>query len=546
LKQAVSQGLIKESEIDVAVRRLFEARFRLGLFDPASMVPYTNIPISAAGSAKHAAIARKAALESIVLLQNKEGALPLKRNLRTIAVIGPNADNKDVLLGNYYGAPTRVTSLLEGIKGASPRSRILYAKGCEVNSLSSLDAVPAAMFRTPDGKPGLRAEYFANRNLQGQPTLTRTDKAIDFDWGQGSPAPGIGVDEFSVRWTGELVPDRSGDFSIGITNDDGMRVWIDGKLLLDDWRDDAVRTSTKTIKLERGKTYDLKVEYYDNRIYAVAKLVWVSPNQNPYSDAVAAAKKADTVVMVLGISGAIENESLDRESITLPQVQANLLKTVQRATSKPIILVLVNGGPITLNPSELKCPGILEAWYPGQEGGRAVADVLFGDVSPSGRLPVTVVKSLKDLPPLDSYVMKNRTYRYPGPAPLYPFGFGLSYTTFQYRDLRILRNGASNQTLGVMVKVKNTGKRASDEVVQVYRHFVSPSRPMPERQLVAFRRIHLKVGEERDVALFIEQDQLKVLGDDSRLHSEAGRVTLSIGGGQPGFTTTLSATVDLK
>jgi beta-glucosidase len=331
-----------------------------------------------------------------------------------------------------------------------------------------------------------------------------------------------------------------------MSNDDGMRVWLDGKLLLDDWRDDAERTSSKEVSLQAGRAYDLKVEYYDNKIYAVAKLLWAEPNQSPYGDAIAAAKQADAVVMVLGISGAIENESHDRTEIDLPKVQRDLVSAVRAATKKPVILVLINGGPISLGAEELKSNGILEAWYPGQEGGYAVADVLFGKVSPAGRLPVTIVKSLADLPPLDDYRMKSRTYRYPGPKPLFPFGFGLSYTTFAYSDLIMPATLRMGLPLEIHATVENTGKVESDEVVQVYRHFLSPSKPMPERQLVGFKRIHLKPGERVPVLFLIPVEQLSVLGDDTMLRQEPGKIELSIGGGQPGFVSTLSRVVELK
>lgn len=545
LKKAVAQGLIAESEIDVAVRRLFEARFRLGLFDPPARVPYTGIPMSVVASPAHSALALRAARESLVLLKN-DGTLPLSNRLKTIAVIGPNAQATETLLGNYNGSPAHVESIFGGIAAAAPSAKIVYAKGCDLTSLGSLEPIPLDCLVAPNGKPGLRAEYFANKELSGEPKAVRIE-AIDHDWGQGAPdLAGIGADDFSVRWTGTLRPKTTGDYKIGQTNDDGMRVWLDGKLILDDWKDDSARTTTHDVHLEAGRAYALKVEYYESKVYATAKLVWASPTAKPFADAMAAAKQADAVVMVLGISGAIENESHDRDAIDLPKVQRALLAAVQAATRKPIILVLVNGGPISLGSSEMDCNGILEAWYPGQAGGTAVAEALFGKFSPAGRLPVTIVNSLRDLPSIEDYTMKNRTYRYPGPKPQFPFGFGLSYTTFHYSNLSAPATLGLGRPLSIGVTVKNIGTMESDEVVQVYRHFDKPSRPMPEQQLVAFKRIHLAPGESREVSLTVPANLLSVLGDDTYLHPEAGRIAFSVGGGQPGYAKTLEATVAVR
>jgi beta-glucosidase len=328
-----------------------------------------------------------------------------------------------------------------------------------------------------------------------------------------------------------------------MTNDDGMRVWLDGRQILNDWREDAARTSSVTVHLQGGKGYDLKVEYYDSKVYATAKLLWAEPEERPFQRAVQVAKHADAVVMVLGLSSAIEGESVDRKSLGLPEVQLDLLRAVRKATRKPIILVLVNGSPLTLGPDEMRCDAILEAWYPGMQGGNAVADVLLGKVSPSGRLPVTVVKAMADLPPFTDYSMKHRTYRYPGPKPQFPFGFGLSYSRFSYSRFQVPNELAMNSGLNASVMVTNVGTFEADELVQVYRHFVSPSRPMPEQQLVAFKRVHLKPGESRKVELPINSDDLKVLGDDTYLHGEQGVIVLTVGGGQPGYTKTLKARV---
>lgn len=544
LKRAVDQHLISEAEIDRAVARLFEARFKLGLFDPAGSVPYANIPMSVVASPKHVALAREAAQKSMVLLKN-DGALPLKRT-GSIAIIGPNGDAKDTLLGNYQGQPKEIVSIVEGFRKALPQAQVRFVKGCDLTSASSLVTIPAEAFSSVDSKLGLMQEVFGNKELKGAPLFRRRVATVDQDWDKGAPALDMSPDDFSVRWTGTLQPPRSGNYRIGMTNDDGMRVWLDGKLILDDWRDDAERTSSVEVRLQKGQSYNLKVEYYESKVYAVAKLVWSPPETNPFAPAIAAAKAADRIIVVLGLSSAIEGESVDRKSLGLPKVQVELLRAIQRSTKKPITLVLVNGSPLILGPDELKCSAILEAWYPGMQGGNAVADLVLGKVSPSGRLPVTVVRSMADLPPFASYEMKARTYRYPGAKPQFPFGFGLSYSSFAYSSLSMPRSVKRGSGVELGVIVANTGRRDADEIVQVYRHFVKPSRAMPEQQLITFTRVHLRAGEKRRVRLKVPAGQLAVLGDDTYLHGETGPIDLSIGGGQPDFAKTLTRRIQIR
>lgn len=454
LLAAVKQGLISEAEIDRAVKRLFVARFRLGMFDPPEMVPFAKIPFSENNTAEHRRLAADAARESMVLLKN-DGILPLRKDLGTIAVIGPNADDVDVLLGNYNGFPSHAVTPLEGIRRAvSEKTKVISVRGAALTSVDALP-IPSSSLAPAGGaasEHGLRAEYFANRDLSGTPALTRVDPEVSFDWGVGSPAAEIPVDNFSARWTGKLVAPVSGTYALGATADDGVRVYLDGKLIAEDWTQHPPRTVTGQVTLEAGRAYDVKIEYFEGGVGAVAKFVWMPPSsgENRFAEAVDAAKRADAVVMVLGISSKLEGEEMnvteagfkggDRTSIDLPERQQRLLEAVA-ATGKPIVVVLLSGSALAVNWAADHANAILQAWYPGEEGGTAVADVLFGDYNPAGRLPVTFYKSLDQLPPFESYAMDRRTYRYFKGEPLYPFGFGLSYTKFAYSKLVMPKSG---------------------------------------------------------------------------------------------------------
>ena len=542
LVAAVKQGLVSEAEIDRAVKRLFEARFRLGMFDPPEMVPYAKIPFSANDSPEHRQLALEAARESVVLLKNENNTLPLRKDLKAIAVIGPNADEVPVLLGNYNGQPSRATTPLAGIRQrVSPQTKVLYATGTTLTDVSVVP-VPASALR------GLKAEFFANRNLEGAPVLTRADEAVNFDWGMSAPAPGVPADDFSARWTGKLVPTVSGKYRFGAIADDGVRVFLDGKLIAEDWTEHAPTTVTGEVTLEAGKSYDLKMEYYESKLGAVAKLVWQPPaatSGSPYDEAVKVAKQADAVVLVLGLSSQLEGEEMtvrepgflggDRTDIGLPARQQALLESVA-ATGKPVVLVLLNGSALSVNWADANVAGIVEAWYPGEEGGAAIADVLFGDYNPGGRLPVTFYRSVAQLPPFDDYRMQGRTYRYFKGDPLYPFGYGLSYTNFKYDKLKLSATRVkAGEGLRVSAEVQNTGAREGDEVVQVYVAHVAASVPVPIRSLGGVSRISLKPGERRSVSFTLTPEQLSVIDDAGRRVAEPGEFSITVGGKQPGF-----------
>ena len=554
LVNAVKQGLISEAEIDRAVKRLFEARFRLGMFDPPEIVPYAKIPFSANDSPEHRQLALEAARESIVLLKNGNNILPLRKDLKTIAVIGPNADEVPVLLGNYNGQPSRATTPLEGIRQrVSAQTKVLYALGTPLTEVSAVP-VPADFLRGPKGERGLKAEYFPNKELEGPPVVTRIDPEVNFDWGTSNPAPGMPADDFSARWTGKLVPNMTGKYRFGAIADDGVRVYLDGKLIAEDWTEHAPATVTGEVTLEAGKSYDIKMEYYESKIGAVARLVWQLPivnTRSPYAEAVNVTKQADAVVLVLGLSSRLEGEEMkvsepgffggDRTDIKLPARQQGLLEAVA-ATGKPVVLVLLSGSALAVNWANEHIPAIVQAWYPGEEGGAAIADVLFGDYNPAGRLPVTFYKSVDQLPSFDNYHMDGRTYRFFKGEPLYPFGHGLSYTRFKYSGFTVSSPRISpTENVTVSATVENAGDREGDEVAQLYVTDLQGSVRVPIRSLAGVERVHLKPGERREIKFTIEPRQLAVITDDGRTVVEPGDFKVTIGGKQPGFTGTADA-----
>ena len=544
LVQAVKDRLISEADIDVAVKRLMKARFQLGMFDPSEMVPYSKISISENASPAHRALSLRASRESIVLLKNQNNTLPLKKNLKTIAVIGPLADNLGVLLGNYNGQPTRYVTPLTGIReklGSGTRilySPALYAPGVMVA------AVPASALTA-----GFRGEYFNNRELKGEPALVRTDAQVNFDWGAMSPAPGINEDNFSVRWTGKIQAPESGKYTIGIAGNGGMRLIFDGQTIIEELQNRRTRSVNKEISLEAGRSYDVRLEYFENgNQFAAAKLNWSLPSadQSLKADALEKSREADAVVMVMGITPSVEGEEMDvkvegfrggdRTEITLPKPQEDLIKEVQ-ALGKPVVLILLGGSALAVNWANDNVPAILDGWYPGEEGGTAIADILFGDYNPAGRLPVTFYKSISQLPAFTDYSMQGRTYRYFKDTPLYPFGFGLSYSNFKYSGLKLSsKQIRSGEDVTVSVEVTNASSRAGDEVVQLYITDVAASYPVPIRSLAGIKRIALKPNEKQTVTFTVKPDQMSVTDDNGKRLIEPGEFLISVGGKQPGFT----------
>ncbi len=542
---AVKQGFLTEKEIDIALRRLFRARFLLGMFDPPEMVPYAQIPYSENDSEVHRLLSLKTSRETMVLLKN-DGILPLTTAPKTIAVVGPLADNKRVLEGNYNGTPSRATSALEGIKKQFATSAVTFTPGTRF--LRDPQPVPASLFTSPDGKPGLHGEYFKNKELTGPPAVTRTDMSIDFNFIR-QPIPGFSsgafsADNFSARWTGFMTPTESGTYQLGLRADDGFRLWLDGKMIAEDWTTHGVSTKMADVKLEKGHKYAIKVEYFQGEGDAIAQMVWNNElAAKPLDDAVTAAKKADVVIAVVGITSDLEGEEMsvqiegfmggDRTSLDLPREEEQLLEAV-KATGKPLIVVLMNGSALSVNWADKNANAILEAWYSGEEGGTAIADTLSGVNNPSGRLPLTFYTGVSELPPFDDYSMNNRTYRYFTGKPLYPFGHGLSFSKFEYSNLKLSASQLqAGDSLRVDADVKNSSQREGDEVVQVYLNFPKVA-GAPLRALRGFTRVHIAAGETAHVRLNLNKRDLSLVDEAGNRIVAPGSYTLSVGGGQPG------------
>jgi beta-glucosidase len=538
---AVQHGLLPEADIDRALGRLFSARFRLGLFDPPASVPYSGVKAGENDSETHRQLALRVAREAIVLLKNQNNFLPLKHAPANIAVIGPNADDLDALEGNYNGTPSKPVTILGGIRARFPQAKVTYVKGTGlVGPVTAAVPTSALCVDASCSGHGLKGEYFPNMKLEGSPALTRTDSTVDFAWGDTGMSPEL-LKNYSARWTGVLLPPVTGDYLVGFTGQDGYRVWLDNELVTEDWNvHHPASTLTKKLRLEKDRRYAVKIEYFQDVRSAEARFIWSLPDQGG-REAVEAARSADLVVVAMGLSARIEGEEMkvdaegfaggDRTKIDLPGPQEQLLERLF-ATGKPTVLVLMNGSALAVNWADQNLPAILEAWYPGEEGGTAVAEAIAGDFSPAGRLPVTFYKSTLQLPAFDDYSMAKRTYRYFDGEPLYPFGYGLSFTSFDYKNVRTDRvTASSKESAKISVDVVNTGAMAGDEVVQLY-----VSHPgvagAPLRALKGFQRVHLDRGEMKTVTFTLGDRQLSVVDADGKRRIVAGTVQVWVGGGQ--------------
>ena len=554
LVEAVRRGMVTEAQVDTAVGRLFRARFRLGMFDPPERVPYAATPFGENDSPAHRALALEAARKSIVLLRNDGGALPLRRGLRRIAVIGPNADDVDVLLGNYNGLPAEPVTPLAGIRAkVAPATEVVYARGSEVApNTPSLEVVPPSALVSDTGDlraSGLAGSYFANHDWLGAPAVTRADTALSFFW-RRSPAPGIPADSFSVRWTGAIVPPATGRYALGVEALGVVRLYLDDSLIVQFSERHEVATAWADVDLVAGRLRRIRVEYADRRPDAVVRLVWSVPDAHLLDSAVAAARQADVAVLCLGLSPRLEGEELpvrvpgfeggDRTSLDLPAPQEALLEAVV-ATGKPVVLVLLNGSALSVTWAAEHVPAIVEAWYPGQAAGTALADVLFGDYNPAGRLPVTVYRSVGQLPAFTDYRMTGRTYRFFRGEALYPFGYGLSYTRFRYRDLRVPPEVRAGDSAAVSVEVENAGGVMGEEVVELFVTALDGDARSPIRSLEGFSRVALAPGERRRVVLALEPRSLSRVDAAGRRAVQPGRYEVSVGGRQPGASAVADA-----
>jgi beta-glucosidase len=531
---AVQQGLLPEAVIDRSLQRLFTGRFALGLFDAPSQVPFSKITRQDYDTPAHRELSLRVAKASLVLLKNENNLLPFRAPPGAIAVIGPNADSIEALTGNYNGVPSQPVTVLEGIRRRFPQSRVIFAQGIGLaGPMETAIPVAALCSDATCSTRGLRAEFFDNPELTGAPVRTETG-AVELAWSERRTT--------SVRWTGTLTAPETGQYQFGFVSNQGYRIWVDDKLIANDWSPrDAPAAAGGKARLEAQRSYAIKIEAAQWGQRGNQRLVWSLPSYTG-DDAISAARAADVVVMVAGLSARIEGEELrftapgfrggDRTSIDLPAPQHELLRRVA-ALGKPVVLVLMNGSAMAVNWADRQLPAIVQAWYPGGEGGTAVAALLAGDFSPAGRLPVTFYESVDQLPPFSDYSMKRRTYRYFDGQPLYPFGFGKSFTTFEYDSARVSAPRiTSTDTVTVSVDVTNTGGMASDEVVQLYLTHVGVA-GAPRRTLQGFQRIHLAAGERKAIDFPLRDRALSVVDARGTRKIVPGKIDVWIGGGQP-------------
>jgi beta-glucosidase len=550
---AVQQGYLPESTLDTALIRLFTARMKLGLFDPPEMVPYTKIDEKELDSAEHRALARKLANEAMVLLKN-DGLLPLKPGIKKIAVIGPLADQTRPLIGNYAGQPTHIVSVLDGLKAEFPNATITFVPGTQFLRTDGTP-VPDNLLTAPDGKPGLKAEYSKSMGPPGMgappPALvTRTETNVNLT-GDNLPPEFAGKKSMGIHWAGFVTAPDSGDYLMGIRGRGFGRLSIDDKQVAMMFSGAEIGAGVGRVHLEKGQKAALSVNVGVMGDMGgmggmggkpEARLIWAKVNNAPSPEAIAAAKNADAVIAVVGITSALEGEEMqvtepgflggDRTSIDLPEPEEALVEAIA-ATGKPLAVVLVNGSPLAVNWINAHANAVLEAWYPGEEGGAAVAETLSGKNNPAGRLPVTFYTGVSQLPNFEDYSMERRTYRYFKGKPLYPFGYGLSYTTFQYSGLTLPTQAvAAGQPVVTDVTVTNTGKIAGDEAVELYLKFPAV-KGAPQIALRGFQRIHLEAGASQKLHFELKDRDLGIVTEDGNPIVAAGDYTIIIGGGQP-------------
>jgi beta-glucosidase len=562
LTKAVDEHLVSESEIDTAVTRLFTARMRLGMFDPPAAVPFNSIPYSEVDSAAHRELALEAARESIVLLKNRNDALPLKPSIRKLAVVGPIADLLESIEGNYNGVASHPVSPLDGLRKQFGRDNILYAPG-SIPADGSPAPIPSAYLRTDASlkTEGLKGEYFDNLQFEGAPKLVRVDPRINFDWNRVAPAADFPSKAFSVRWTGEIIPPAAGDYVLGVRGPRGfmsfdpgggaaftqtqsggsldrIRLYVDDKLVMDSHSNPA----NARLSFTDTRPHSIRIEYVHSPNDRMVDFEWVPPANSLLGDALAAAKKADAIVAFVGLSPNLEGEEMnvhvdgfdggDRTSIELPAAQEQLLEALG-ATGKPLIVVLMSGSAVAVPWAKEHADALLAAWYPGEEGGDAIAETLSGRNNPAGRLPITFYRSTGDLPAFTDYSMSNRTYRYFKGEVMYPFGYGLSYSHFTYgaphASSATIQAGDS---VTVSAEVRNASAREGDEVAELY---IKPPQTAvsPQVELEGFERVHLKAGESRQVQFTLTPRQLSEVDDKGDRAVVAGDYAISVAGGQP-------------
>ncbi|HEY6504991.1 MAG TPA: glycoside hydrolase family 3 C-terminal domain-containing protein [Chitinophagaceae bacterium] len=545
LLNGVKQGLISEAQIDVSLRRLFMIRFRLGMFDPPSMVKYTKAPPSTLEAPEHKAHALKMAQQSIVLLKNENNTLPLKKTIKKIAVVGPNADNRVAVLGNYNGIPSQIITALDGIKAKLGTTvEVMFEQGTTFIHDTLLVYADISNQFSWESKQGFKAEYFNNRELKDNAVLTTTENSIDHTWQEGETVTGnIIATNFSARYTTNYTATTDGSITFEVDGDDGYKLNINGRDVINTWFRNRMGARTYKLQTKKDSVYKMVLEYWQGAGKANIRLRAGNFQRTDFTALANRVKDADAILFVGGISPQLEGEEMpvnapgfnggDRTTILLPAIQTEMMKAL-KATGKPVVLVMMTGSAIALPWESENIPAIINAWYGGQSAGTAIADVLFGDYNPAGRLPVTFYKSDADLPGFSDYSMENRTYRYFKGDPLYGFGYGLSYTSFSYDQLKMPASSPAGKKITVSVRVTNTGKKDGEEVVQLYIANENKTIKAPLKALKGFKRIFLKAGESKIVQFTLTAQDLSVVGDTGAYKPIKGKLTVSVGGGQPG------------
>ena len=558
LGEAVKRGLVTEAQIDVSLKRLFRARFQLGLFDPPARVPYNSIPFSVVGSPEHHALALETARKSMVLLKNEGGTLPLKHDLHTIAVVGPNAASLSALEGNYNAVPRNPVLPVDGIIAEFPHAKVLYAQGAPYADGVAVP-VPRTQFH-PANQPtikGLTGEYFDGGNFDAKPVFSRVDKQIDFDWNSASPVPGVAQNAFAVRWTGTITPPAPGTYSFAMRlahcypcgDHERFSVYVDGKPIAgfaSPANAESRESGTPRFKVNfpDTKPREIRIEYtHTAKLFGAGiSMEWVPEPEPLRNEAVAIAQKADVVLAFVGLSPELEGEEMpikvegfsggDRTDIKLPEAQQHMLEALA-ATGKPIVVILMNGSALATQWAQAHVGAILEAWYPGEAGAQAIAETLSGKNNPGGRLPVTFYESVDQLPSFSDYSMANRTYRYFKGTPLYGFGYGLSYTTFRYSGLKLSSSHLhAGDTLTVEADVQNVGSRAGDEVAELY--LTPPQTDVsPKLALSGFTRVHIAPGQKQHVQFILDPRTLSQVDANGVRAVTPGSYKLALGSGQP-------------
>lgn len=536
LADAVKAGLIDEKLIDVSLKRLLTARFELGEMD--EQPAWAEIPASTLNSKEHQDLALRMARESLVLLQNKNNILPLNTGLK-VAVMGPNANDSVMQWGNYNGIPGHTVTLLEAVRSKLPEGQVMYEPGCDRTSREALQSLFSEC--SINGKPGFSAEYWNNRTHEGEVVATDQISTPSHFATTGATtfAPGVEITNFSARYESVFRPSQSGDVAFRFQLDGEVTLMVDGEQVA---QKVYVKNPTNlyTLQAKAGKEYHIEILFKQRNERATLDFDLGKQVEINLNLAVEKVKDADVVLFAGGISPSLEGEEMpvevsgfkggDRTDIELPAVQRDLLRTLKKA-GKKVVFINYSGSAIGLVPESNTCEAILQAWYPGQAGGTAIVDVLFGDYNPAGRLPVTFYKDAGQLPDFEDYSMKGRTYRYMQQQPLYPFGYGLSYTTFIYGEANLGKNTiGKGETAMLTVPVSNVGQRDGDEVVQVYLR--SPAdKDGPRYTLRAFKRVHIPAGQTKSVTIPLTHESFEWFDEATNtMHPVAGTYELLYGG----------------